>query len=326
MLRDRTDELEKRGTQHGGVMCDELKFKTSFYSNFKDGTTVAMAASSGMKDLSLAIELEHLIERENQFDDATEEEASENYADATHVNSFRLKTSNDFSHNGEYFYNDGSLKGDDILGQILWVITCYEIVDVQIHGTNMDAGGNNTGAINALRHNNDLPDGWLSEEYVSFKSPISPDRWIWLMLCNVHNFKNYRTALHSSKPDGKRFFTNKNGTSWSWKTLQYIYQQDKLRSKGGPLQTALRKASVEDLDKLTCMRVHLAKHIFEYKTVTFALFLIAEQMGLDKEQFKRDTAHFGPTQLSEKLTAALGYLRAMAGISLGSRRRETANR
>jgi hypothetical protein len=108
-----------------------------------------MAASSGMKDLRLARELEHLVEREDLFD-ANGEEAGKNYKDATHVNSFRLKTGNDFSHNGEYFYNDGALKGDEILGQLLWVITCYEIVDVQIHGTNMDAGGNNFGAVNAL--------------------------------------------------------------------------------------------------------------------------------------------------------------------------------
>jgi hypothetical protein len=102
------DELEKSGTLHGGVMCGELKFKASFYSNFKDGMTVAMAALSGMKDLSLAKELEHLVEWENQFD-KDEKEAQENYADDTHVNSFQLKTASDFSHNGEYFYNDGSL-------------------------------------------------------------------------------------------------------------------------------------------------------------------------------------------------------------------------
>jgi hypothetical protein len=58
-------------------MCDELKFKSGFYSNFKDGTTIAMAASSGMKDLRLARELEHLVEREDIFD-ANGEEAGKN--------------------------------------------------------------------------------------------------------------------------------------------------------------------------------------------------------------------------------------------------------
>jgi hypothetical protein len=88
MLRDRTDELGKTGTQHGGIMCDELKFKSVFFvSNFKDGMTVAMAASSGMKDLRLVRELEHLVEREDLFD-ANGEEAGENFKDATHVNSF----------------------------------------------------------------------------------------------------------------------------------------------------------------------------------------------------------------------------------------------
>jgi hypothetical protein len=34
----------------------------------------------------------------------------------------------------------------------------------------MDAGGNNFGAVNALRQNKDLPDGWLSEEYVRLRA------------------------------------------------------------------------------------------------------------------------------------------------------------
>jgi hypothetical protein len=168
------------------------------------------------------------------------------------------------------------------------------------------------GAVNALRQNKDLPDGWLSEEYVRFASPVSPDRWVWLMLCNVHNFKNYRTALHASKPDGKRFFTNKDGTSWSWKTLQYIYKQD-LERNPKVQQTALQKASVEDLDKLTCMRVHLAKHVFEYSTVSFALALIAEQMGV-LEELTKDAESFGPSQRSAKLTSSVGYLRGISEI------------
>jgi hypothetical protein len=59
-------------------------------------------------------------------------------------------------------------------------------------------------------------------------------------------------ALHQSKPDGKRFFTNKDGASWTWKMLQYIYEQDK-ECNPRVQQTALWKASVEHLDKLTCM-------------------------------------------------------------------------
>lgn len=107
---------------------------------------------------------------------------------------------------------------------------------------------------------------------MSFRSLISPNWWVFLMLCkNVHNFNKYLTALHSSKADGKWLLTNKDGTSWSWSTLQYVYHQDLewVSANGGMQQIALPKASVDDLDKLTCMQVHLAKHVFKFKTVSF---------------------------------------------------------
>jgi hypothetical protein len=49
-----------------------------------------------------------------------------------------------------------------------------------------------------------------------------------------------------------------------------------VRHNRSALVTNLWKASVEDLDKLTSMQLPLAKHTFEYNTVSFALGLIAE--------------------------------------------------
>jgi hypothetical protein len=70
---------------------------------------------------------------------------------------------------------------------------------------------------------------------------------------------------------------------------------------------------VEDLDKLTCTRVHLAKHVFEYSTVSFALALIAEQMGV-LEELTKDAESFGPSQRLAKLTSSVGYLRGISEI------------
>jgi hypothetical protein len=89
-----------------------------------------------------------------------------------YVNVFHLKTSNGLAHNAEYFYNNGSLSLDDLL----WVIMMYKIISVQIHATNCDVSGQNTGIVNTLHHDKKVTlIGWLPEECMNCKNPDFPD-------------------------------------------------------------------------------------------------------------------------------------------------------
>jgi hypothetical protein len=202
MFHDFAEELGEKGTIHGQLMCDQMKLRSGFYANFQDCSATAMAASLGMSTLSLAEELQQLIEREERESTAASEADSKksppddasddnNYTDAMYVNVFHLKTSNGLAHNAEYFFDVGSLSSDDLLGDLVWVITMCKIVGTQIHKTDCDAGGPNTGTVNSLHHEQNTPIGWLPEECVSFKNMVFPDCWVRMMLCNVHNFKNY---------------------------------------------------------------------------------------------------------------------------------------
>jgi hypothetical protein len=55
-------ELGETGRLHALVMVDAMKLKSGFFSNFKNGMTTVMAASLGMSTLSLATELQALVE------------------------------------------------------------------------------------------------------------------------------------------------------------------------------------------------------------------------------------------------------------------------
>jgi hypothetical protein len=249
MFHDCAVELGESGMLHGIAMFDKLKLRLGFYSNFKDGcSTTAMVASLGMSTLSLAVDLQEFItkrEENKAMDEAVvgdkeviAKKDGSNYTDAMYINVFHLKISSGLTHNAEYFFNGRSLTSDELLGQLLWIITCFEIIGTQIHAMNCDAGGPNTGPVNTIHHEKKIPIGWLPEECVSFlNNPVDPDHWVCIMLCNVNNFRNYQGALNQSEPDDTRFFA-KGGIGWGWPALTHFYHAD-VRINGNAPQTAL---------------------------------------------------------------------------------------
>jgi hypothetical protein len=151
MYRDQMTELGITQKQVGKVDMDKLKLKSGFFSNFKNGTTTAMAASTGKSKHSLAKEISRLIKREGGFNDSSSnDEGEKSFTDAKYVNIFRLKTVDGYTHNGEYFLSDGTMTGDDLIGQLTLVNIGYESVNVNIYGICLDAGGSNAGAVNSL--------------------------------------------------------------------------------------------------------------------------------------------------------------------------------
>jgi hypothetical protein len=73
------------------------------------------------------------------------------------------------------------------------------------------------------------------------------------------------------------------------------------------------KASIKDFDKLTSMKVPLAKHPFENNTVLFLFGLITNQLGC-MDGLSKDGCKFGPSEMSEKLSSAVGSLQGIADI------------
>jgi len=101
--------------------------------------------------------------------------------------------------NVEFFYNHGSLSGDELVAQVMHVITCCESAGVQIHGLVADAGGNNKSLFNLLVKPSSASDGWLNTDQVAFKNPYDPERWVFFIFCSVHLLKALQTATMDSK-------------------------------------------------------------------------------------------------------------------------------
>jgi len=62
---------------------------------------------------------------------------------AKKVNQWHLHTVKGKHHNGEFWFNNGSLTGDELMWQFTHVVTCYEAVGICILGFECDAGGQN---------------------------------------------------------------------------------------------------------------------------------------------------------------------------------------
>jgi hypothetical protein len=75
----------------------------------------------------------------------------ENFVPAVYVNQWRYRSTYGVLHNAEFFFNDGSLNGDELLDQLTHVLLSYELVGAKVLGIESDAGGNNAGLIKLLR-------------------------------------------------------------------------------------------------------------------------------------------------------------------------------
>ena len=69
-----------------------------------------------------------------------------------------------------FFLNDGTLDGDALIKQILYVLTCCELAGLQVQSLVSDAGGNNFRAFSLLTNGKitELVDGSMEMKGVSF--------------------------------------------------------------------------------------------------------------------------------------------------------------
>jgi hypothetical protein len=179
---------------------------------------------------------------------AAAEDFDESRKIAKKVNLFRIQTTYGVSANLEYFYNAGTLSGDDLMEQLLRVILLCEIVFVMIVSICSDAGGSNSGLFSALRKGRSLEGKvWLDDNLISFQHPFDPGRRIGIITCFVHGQKACRNNLLKSQEGGKRGFVRHN-IKFGWQQVIDLYGEDKTN------QTRLTKPSI-DPDRFSKMGV-----------------------------------------------------------------------
>ena len=105
---------------------------------------------------------------------------------ASYANVFRVRTEKNHAWNVAYFLNDGTLDGDTLIKQILYVITCCELAGLQVQSLVSDAGGNNFRAFSLLTKAliTKIMRGFMEMEGVSFINPLRPYQMkLFLLFC-----------------------------------------------------------------------------------------------------------------------------------------------
>ena len=141
-----------------------------------------------------------------------DEDSMESFSkSATYVNQWRYRSVNGKTYNLEFWFNSGSLKGEELLAQFHHVTMRCEIVGARVFGMTCDAGGNNNCLYKLLRRLENLPEGgWLPINNVRTINSWDKCRYIYVFHCSTHDFKAMRNALFSSWfKTGKKLFMGK---------------------------------------------------------------------------------------------------------------------
>jgi len=252
------------------ILADELTFKTDFYCNIKDGSIAAFVASDDHDSIDLISELKALVSKKDTETASSDDQSVKaldssvgQHVIAKKVNLFRIRTCYGVAENMEFFFNDGSLTGDEMLSQLLRCIICCETVGLRVYMICADAGGANSSLFTTLRGGRSLGKKTkLTDEYVSFRHPLFPDRRIYIVPCAVHGQKAMRNNLLKSQEEDVRGFLMDN-VNFGWHQVIDIYEEDT-----EPRSSCLSKQSINP-NKYSKMSVPEALAPFQYKTICF---------------------------------------------------------
>ncbi|KAI2494045.1 hypothetical protein MHU86_20488 [Fragilaria crotonensis] len=285
------------------LMHDELKLVNDVYWNCSNNHMVGLAASVGeFNQLLPEIEVANLfLAATNAIDKDidTQPETHETnqvintnrrqqdamdlwltYKPAMYVNLWRLRTTKNVSYNCEFFYNNGSLTGDELLRQFLRVAGHCELIGVHILGLLNDAAGQNVKLVDLLTSADTkiAVTGYPLIENVTFANHINPSQSVAVYHCSSHNLKASRNQLLRSHPNGSRLL-KMHEAHFGWTEIEECYNRDVLRQ---PQISKLRKASIE-VDSYSSMCVSYAKAPSARETLLEQCLFLAEALMCDRQ-------------------------------------------
>ena len=271
-------------TRIGQLMCDELNCKKQLIINSKSNDTVGLVSRTGSIRDIIRDDLEYLLEKKiitnkKRKKDNKEEEYKEDNIESndegviTYVNLFRFRSIMNKSYNLEYFFNDGSMTSDDVLGQALHAIGCLTMIGFTVLGIVCDAGGANSGLHRLLRKGETLPDDttWLDKNYTSFKHPCLVDMIIVFWYCATHALKSIRNSfLQSIVFNCKKYnktFLSMEGIPFGWDNLERLFLRELEQEERSSSKVTRLSQGVVYPDRWNKMNVSFAKIPFEEKTI-----------------------------------------------------------
>ena len=106
------------------------------------------------------------------------------------MNQWRYRTINGKTFNVEFWFNSGSLSGEELIEQFSQVVLRLETIGARVLGMASDAGGNNARLYKLLLCQLSVSEeGWLPPKDVRTPNPWDPTRYIYLFHCSTHDLK-----------------------------------------------------------------------------------------------------------------------------------------
>ena len=132
--------------------------------------------------------------------------------------------------NENFYFNTGSLDGNEMIRQCVDVSTAYETIRVKISSIVSDSGGGNARVFRLLREKLHIDGCWSDINCVRFANPIDPYRYIYYWSCGTLSLKFMRKNVCRSQPKLVRDFRIR-GILFGWKQVEEIFVRDNERVK-----------------------------------------------------------------------------------------------
>ena len=238
----------------GHIMMDEIKLKNGISFNCKSKEIVGFIP----EEMDTKNMLENILDMNKKH--------KKGKVVSVYANQWRFRSTKGLVHNSDFYFNNGSLNGNELVRQFIDVVTSYESIGIKIYGIVSDGGGGNTKIFNMISEYNPGKSKWMNNKCLRTLNPVDPSRYIYIWSCSTHSLKALRNNLYRSQPNLSRSLKF-NNSSFGWKEMGNIYLRDvnRLDCNIGA-RTDIVKHAIH-LDKYTLMNANYAKQVFSDKTI-----------------------------------------------------------
>ena len=296
MLQDEIFASEEKIVGH--LMFDEVKLKNGISFNCKSKEIVGFIP----EEINTQKMLENIlnINKKKKYGELL----------SVYANQWRFRSTKGIVHNADFYYNKGSLDGNELIRQYIDVVSCYELIGIKIYGMVSDGGGGNTKFFKLISEYQPLQGIWINEKCLRTLNPVDPCRYIYIWSCSTHSLKALRNTLYRSQPNQSRSLKY-DDCSFGWKDMESIYLRDlgRMSNNVGPRTNIVKHAIY--LDKYTMMNAGYAKQVFSDKTIcesiSYLSMMLQAKTSTDtvyESQWHKFTHHLNQLEKSvEKKTA-----------------------
>ena len=170
-------------------MLDEIKLKNRIVFNVNSNEMTGFLPDH----LNTTSVYQDIINESNKWTEKPSNKIS------VYANQWRFRSTHNLVYTADFFYNNGSLDGNELIRQMMQIVLSYEFIGVKIFGIISDTGGGNTKMFKLLESHNIVKGPWPDTKCLSFENSIDKDRNIYIWSCGTHNFKALRNSIHRSQ-------------------------------------------------------------------------------------------------------------------------------